>query len=134
MAENETKNKPKDLIEPVPEEIAKLERDIEKSGAGSSVTPQRHETRCRGREKDPEAERQRLLDSWIPKTALGKMVKGGQEKDFDKVLASGRKVLEPEIIDSLVRLESDLLLVCQAKGKFGGGKRRAWRQTQKKTK
>src|SRR3989344_478898 len=104
MAEKETKNKPKDLIEPVPEEIAKLEKEIEKSGTESSVTTPKHETRFRGR-----------------------------EKDFDKVPASGRKVLEPEIIDSLVRLESDLLHVGQAKGKFGGGKRRAWRQTQKKT-
>ena len=32
-----------------------------------------------------------------------------------------------------MNLKSDLLAVGQAKGKFGGGKRRAWRQTQKKT-
>jgi small subunit ribosomal protein S5 len=30
-------------------------------------------------------------------------------------------------------VQSDLILIGQAKGKFGGGKRRAWRQTQKKT-
>jgi small subunit ribosomal protein S5 len=30
-------------------------------------------------------------------------------------------------------LESDLLLIGQSKGKFGGGKRRAWKQTQRKT-
>ena len=41
--------------------------------------------------------------------------------------------MEPQITDSLLQLDSDLLLVGQAKGKFGGGKRRAWRQTQKKT-
>ena len=42
-------------------------------------------------------------------------------------------MLEHQIADSLLKLESDLLLIGQAKGKFGGGKRRAWRQTQKKT-
>ena len=31
-------------------------------------------------------------------------------------------------------MESELLLIGQAKGKFGGGKRRSWRQTQRKTK
>ena len=30
-------------------------------------------------------------------------------------------------------LKSDLISIGQAKGKFGGGKRRAWRQTQRKT-
>ena len=133
MAEKETKNKPKDLIEPVPEEIAKLEKELEKSEVATPVAPAHEGSRGRGRERDPEAERQRAIDAWIPKTALGKIVKAGQEKDIDKVLSSGRKVLEPEIIDSIIRLESDLLLVGQAKGKFGGGKRRAWRQTQKKT-
>ena len=33
----------------------------------------------------------------------------------------------------LPNLESDLLLIGQAKGKFGGGQRRVFRQTQKKT-
>ena len=42
--------------------------------------------------------------------------------------------MEPEIIDALMPdLEQDLLLAGQAKGKFGGGKRRVFRQTQKKT-
>ena len=44
-----------------------------------------------------------------------------------------KKIMEPEIVDLLIKLETDLLLIGQAKGKFGGGKRRAWRQTQKKT-
>lgn len=140
MAEKETKNKPKDLIEAVPEEIAKLEQELEKKPEEKEMqapkqSPEKASTFPfrRAKEKDPEAERQRMLDAWVPKTALGKAVKAGQEKDLDKILSSGRKILEPEIIDSLVRLESDLLLIGQAKGKFGGGKRRAWRQTQKKT-
>jgi len=33
----------------------------------------------------------------------------------------------------LLHLKSDILNIGQSKGKFGGGKRRAWRQTQRKT-
>ena len=33
-----------------------------------------------------------------------------------------------------MNIKSDLISIGQAKGKFGGGKRRAWRQTQRKTK
>ena len=39
-----------------------------------------------------------------------------------------------EIVDILLpNLETDLLLIGQSKGKFGGGQRRVFRQTQKKT-
>ena len=74
------------------------------------------------------------LDSWVPKTQLGKLVKEGKEKSLDSILEKGKKILEPEIVDSTIEVSSDLILIGQAKGKFGGGKRRAWRQTQKKTK
>ena len=60
------------------------------------------------------------------------MVKEKKIKDIDEILGK-HKILESEIIDSLLNLKSDLLLIGQAKGKFGGGKRRAWRQTQRKT-
>jgi small subunit ribosomal protein S5 len=73
------------------------------------------------------------LDAWVPKTQLGRDVKEKKIKTLDEVLDYGKKVLEEQIIDLLVTLDSDLLLIGQAKGKFGGGKRRAWRQTQKKT-
>ena len=72
------------------------------------------------------------LERWIPKTKLGKLVKDGKIKDIDEALK--QKILESEIIDYLLKLKSDILNIGQAKGKFGGGKRRAWRQTQKKTK
>ncbi|MBI2632024.1 30S ribosomal protein S5 [Candidatus Pacearchaeota archaeon] len=75
----------------------------------------------------------KALDAWVPKTKLGRAVKEGKVKNIEEVFANDRKILEAEIVDSLLHLESDLLLIGQAKGKFGGGKRRAWRQTQKKT-
>jgi small subunit ribosomal protein S5 len=74
------------------------------------------------------------LESWDPKTKLGKEVKDKKIKDINEILKNNRKILEPEIVDSLLDIKTDLILIGQAKGKFGGGKRRAWRQTQRKTK
>ncbi len=71
--------------------------------------------------------------SWNPKTQVGKDVKSGKIHSIDEILLTKKRILEPEIVDSLITVEKDLLLVGQSKGKFGGGKRRAWRQTQKKT-
>jgi len=73
-------------------------------------------------------------DNWLPRTRLGKMVKAGEIKSIDEILNKGVQIRESEIVDTLLpNLESDLILVGQSKGKFGGGKRRAFRQTQKKT-
>ena len=83
------------------------------------------------REERLRVEQVQRLDDWKPKTKLGKMVKDKKIKTIDEALKY--KVLEPEIVDSLISLKSDILNIGQAKGKFGGGKRRAWRQTQKKT-
>ena len=83
------------------------------------------------REERIKQEQEQHLESWMPKTRLGKLVKAGKIKDIDEALKY--KILEPEIIDILLKLNSEILNIGQAKGKFGGGKRRAWRQTQKKT-
>jgi small subunit ribosomal protein S5 len=75
------------------------------------------------------------IESWIPKTDLGRKVKSGEITDIDEVFALGKPILEVEIIDVLFpELKSDLLLIGQSKGKFGGGARRVFKQTQKKTK
>ena len=73
------------------------------------------------------------MEAWNPKTKLGKRVKDGKIKNIDEILDKDEKILEPEIVDSLLNLKTDLILIGQAKGKFGGGKRRAWKQTQRKT-
>lgn len=119
MAEKETRNNPKDLIEAVPEELEKLET------ADIPVIEKRI-TR-------DEAETSQRLASWVPKTQIGRDVREGREKDIDNILNHRKKILEPEIVETLLMLENDLLEIGQAKGKFGGGKRRAWRQTQRKT-
>lgn len=73
------------------------------------------------------------LSDWKPKTELGRKVKDREIMDIDKILDNSLRILEPEIVDSLLDLEQDLLLIGQSKGKFGGGSRRVFRQTQKKT-
>ena len=82
--------------------------------------------------KEKEKLKREIL-SWVPKTKLGMEVKFKKIKNIDEILYSKRKILETEIVDSLLNLKSDLLSIGQSKGKFGGGKRRAWRQTQRKT-
>ncbi|MBD3252248.1 30S ribosomal protein S5 [Candidatus Pacearchaeota archaeon] len=83
------------------------------------------------REERLKQQREEHLNNWQPKTKLGKLVKDKKIKNIDEVLKY--KILEPEIVDYLFNPKSDILNIGQAKGKFGGGKRRAWRQTQKKT-
>jgi small subunit ribosomal protein S5 len=83
------------------------------------------------REERIKQQQQEYLDNWKPKTKLGKLVKDKKIKTIEEALKY--KILEPEIVDLLVDVKSEILNIGQAKGKFGGGKRRAWRQTQKKT-
>ena len=88
-----------------------------------------------GRDKrDPREIRKELISAWEPKTKLGREVKNKRITDIDEILDNERKILEEEIVDTLLDVKFDLITIGQAKGKFGGGKRRAWRQTQKKTK
>jgi small subunit ribosomal protein S5 len=71
---------------------------------------------------------------WKPITELGKKVKEGKITSIDEIFENGWPIHEPQIVDILLPgLEEDLLLIGQAKGKFGGGQRRIFRQTQKKT-
>lgn len=83
------------------------------------------------REERLRQQHEKSLENWIPKTKLGKLVKEKKITSLDEALK--QKVLEPEIVDSLIDTKSEILNIGQAKGKFGGGKRRAWRQTQRKT-
>jgi small subunit ribosomal protein S5 len=74
-------------------------------------------------------------EKWVPKTTLGKKVLSGEIKDINFILENGMPIMEIGIVETLLpNLENELLLIGQAKGKFGGGKRRIFMQTQKKTK
>lgn len=92
------------------------------------------EDRRKGREDMRVEQRKKELENWKPKTTIGKKVKSGEIKEIDEILDKGDKILEVEIVDILLPgLESELLLIGQSKGKFGGGQRRVFKQTQKKT-
>jgi len=100
----------------------------------AKVEEGRGEYKRESREERFAREAQEKLDNWVPRTELGKAVRAGKVKNIDDVLSEGRKIMEPEIVDLLIKdLHTDTLFIGQAKGKFGGGKRRAFRQTQKKT-
>lgn len=85
-------------------------------------------------EKETKPEIKIDLDKWVPKTSIGKKVKSGEITDIDSVLDEGTPILEEQIVDVLLpNIQSELLMIGQSKGKFGGGARRIFRQTQKKT-
>ncbi len=84
----------------------------------------------RGRKEEKKLD----IEAWHPKTSIGKSVKSKDITDIDEILDNGLKILEQEIVEVLLPdITIDLLLVGQSKGKFGGGQRRIFRQTQKKT-
>ena len=71
---------------------------------------------------------------WVPKTQLGKDVVAGKVTSMRDVLLSNQKIMEPEITEALIpELGSDFVNVGQAKGKFGGGKRKTSKATQRIT-
>ncbi len=74
------------------------------------------------------------VTAWQPKTSIGQKVKAGEITNIDQILDKGQKILEEMIVDVLLPgMQSDLLMIGQAKGKFGGGQKRVFKQTQKKT-
>lgn len=110
----------KDEYAEVPEEILS-EKDLKE------LKELKKETEKKDKEKE-------VIEAWEPKTELGRDVKSGKIKNIDEILDKNKKILEQEIVDSLINVKTELILIGQSKGKFGGGKRRAWRQTQRKTK
>ncbi len=127
------------ITEEMLEEVAK-EEDAEVVEAGKKKLAkedavEKQEKRApfrRGRRG--EKTREEIISAWEPKTKLGIDVKNGKIKDIDEIIDANKKILEGEIVDALLNIKTDLLLIGQSKGKFGGGKRRAWRQTQRKKK
>ncbi|MFH1521611.1 MAG: 30S ribosomal protein S5 [archaeon] len=116
-------------------EIEKEEKISKEFDEKAKVAEGRGEWKRESREDRFAREAQVKLDNWIPRTELGRAARNGKIKNIDEILESGQKIMEPEIVDLLIPgLSVDTLFIGQAKGKFGGGKRRAFRQTQKKTK
>ncbi len=126
----EDKEVSEELIdEKIEEEIKEIEEEVK----GEEKPISKEESRQRI-PKDRKAEERSIhLATWVPKTKIGKDVKNGKIKKIDDILDKDQKILEDEIVDTLLPIKTDLISIGQAKGKFGGGKRRAWRQTQRVT-
>jgi len=146
MAKEETKQNEMEETKPE-EQLKEMEEIIEKEEMiKDKIISKEVEEQFRreeGRNLTPDEKRRarfdkearEKLESWIPLTELGKEVQRGKIKNIDEILSGCRKIMEPEIVDILIPgLIADNLFIGQSKGKFGGGKRRAFRQTQKKTK
>jgi len=141
-AEKKKKEEEKIALEPM-EETKEMKKAEEKQAAEPeekeeevrviTKTERMAERRMRREEMEKQARKDALV-AWKPKTKLGEMVKTGKVKNINEIFEKSMKILEPEIVDLLIPdLKFDLLLIGQAKGKFGGGKARFWRQTQHKT-
>lgn len=90
----------------------------------------RNNSRDRRPNRRPEPEKK----VWVPKTVLGKAVAEGKVTTMRDVLIQNRKIMEPEITESLIPdLQTEFINVGQAKGKFGGGKRKSSKATQRIT-
>lgn len=99
------------------------------------MAKQRKNMRREGREaQDARDKVSASLENWVPKTELGQKVRTGEVKNISEIIDRGKRILEAEIVDSLIpNLETSMIGIGQSKGKFGGGKRSIWKQTQKKT-
>jgi small subunit ribosomal protein S5 len=126
----------KEMEKIVEDKEKKQDEDVSKAADEAfKVEEGRVDPREAARQERFAREEKEKLDNWVPKTQLGKDVRSGKVKDINEVFARGLKILEPEIVDLLLpTLTKDVLFIGQAKGKFGGGKRRAFRQTQKVSK
>jgi len=123
-------------LEPLEETKKMVEAEAKEEKKEEIAAPEegKGERRRMSREEMEKKAREEALAVWKPKTKLGMDVKAGKIKNIDEVFEKGIKILESQVVDLLLpNLKSDLLLIGQAKGKFGGGKGRFWRQTQRKT-
>lgn len=135
ISEEESLKKAKNAEKVSKELIEKeIEEDKEKEAKTDEELDEERERILKEKEKIEREKEREIIIGWAPKTKLGQDVKNGKIKNINEILEKKLKILEPEIVDALIELKSDLISIGQSKGKFGGGKRRAWRQTQRKTK
>ena len=126
----------KEIVEEqlTPEQAAKKMEEIVETKETEEDVRLKEEAIKKEEKKDRETvEKEQRIADWVPKTQLGRDVLAGKVTSVDEILDSGRAIMEDEIIDYLLNVRTELLNIGQAKGKFGGGKRRGWKQTQKKT-
>jgi small subunit ribosomal protein S5 len=93
------------------------------------------EERRKRDEENRKSEQERRLEMWKPKTELGWKVKRDEIASISDILLNNYKIMEPEITEKLMpNLEIEFINIGQSKGKFGGGRRKIAKQTQRITK
>lgn len=130
MADEETPATPEEQSEEVAQEetVADVQEDAPKLEVEQDVIKE-----IPAEDEVEESEGMDLSD-WNPKTEIGKKVKSGEINSMDQILNTGQRIFEEKIVEALLPgLEQELLFIGQSKGKFGGGAKRIFRQTQKKT-
>jgi len=122
------------IVTPSPEEAAReMEKIVEEKETQEEKKVVEELIEKEERKDRETMEKEQRIAEWVPKTQLGRDVLSGKINSIDEILDSGKKIMEDEIVDYLLNVRTELLNIGQAKGKFGGGKRRGWKQTQKKT-
>ena len=71
--------------------------------------------------------RARVLADWVPRTDLGKLVKAEKISSIDEIFEKGQKILESEIIDSLVKLEEEVVEVAKTTRVVRSGRKFSYR-------
>ena len=74
--------------------------------------------------KIPTTREEAALEKWVPRTQLGREVFEGKITDINEIFKSGRRIIEPEIVDKLVpEMKNELVLIGGRAGKGGGAQR-----------
>ena len=73
------------------------------------------------------SEKQLVLNNWTPKTELGREVKSGKVTSIEEIFDKGQKILEPEIVDSLLTLSDHLLYVARTTRVTRAGRKYSYR-------
>ena len=71
-----------------------------------------------------------MLEEWVPRTRLGKLVAEGKVKTMDEAIASGLPIKEPEMIDVLLpNLQDEVLEISMVQRMTDSGRRTKFRVT-----
>jgi small subunit ribosomal protein S5 len=73
------------------------------------------------------SEKQLALSNWVAKTELGRAIKAGKVTNIDELFDKGVKILEPEIVDSLLQLDEHLVEVARTTRVTRAGRKYSYR-------
>jgi len=73
------------------------------------------------------SEKQLALSNWTAKTELGRAIKAGKINSIDELFDKGVKILEPEIVDSLLTLDEHLVEMARTTRVTRAGRKYSYR-------